>query len=227
MTRLAKLFAVWSLITTAWLQVDAREAESAAASSAHYAEVKAALLALLEADQAGRRRMAEVERTHGRESPEMRKLWEEIDATDSANLAHVEAILARYGWLGPEQVGAKASAALFFVIQHADLPSQRKYLPMIREAAKTGRAQPSALALLEDRVALREGRLQTYGSQIGFSEETNSHYVLPMADPDKVDERRAAVGLPPLADYVKQWKIVWDVEAYKRQLPTLRNTFAP
>jgi hypothetical protein len=42
-----------------------------------------------------------------------------------------------------------------------------------------------------------------------------------LADPDHVDERRASVGLQPLAAYVEHWKITWDVEAYKKQLPEL------
>ncbi len=200
---------------------------AAAAAEDRFASVRAELLALLEADQAGRQRLEAVERAHGRDSAEMQKLWAEIDATDAANIVKLETILARHGWLGPQEVGARASSAYFLVIQHADLPVQRKYLPLMREAVQTGRARGAALALLEDRVALREGRPQTYGSQIGFDEASGTHYVLPLLDPDRVDERRAAVGLPPLADYVKQWKIVWDVAAYKRQLPTLRNTFAP
>lgn len=200
---------------------------AAAPEEDRHAEVRAELLALLEADQAGRQRLEAVERTHGRDSAEMQQLWAEIDATDAANVVKLEALLARHGWLGPQEVGARASSAYFYVIQHADLAVQRKYLPLMRAAVETGRAAGSTLALLEDRVALREGRPQTYGSQIGYDEATETYYVLPLLDPDHVDERRAAVGLPPLADYVKQWKIVWDLAAYKRALPTLRNTFAP
>lgn len=46
-------------------------------------------------------------------------------------------------------------------------------------------------------MALGEGRKQTYGSQIGFDESTNKYYVLPLEDPDRVDQRRASVGLRP------------------------------
>jgi len=228
-TRLAQDKDFAALRTTArWSDFLAEiERRAAAYAQTTFPALKAELLAIHEADQAGRKRLAEVEKAHGRESPEMQKLWQEIADADAANLPKVAKILESHGWLGPRQVGPRASATLFLVIQHADLAAQKKYLPMMREAVAQGRAQGSALALLEDRVALREGRPQTYGSQIGFAEETNTHYVMPLLDPDKVDERRASVGLPPLAEYVKQWQIVWDVEAYKRQLPTLRNPFAP
>jgi hypothetical protein len=36
-----------------------------------------------------------------------------------------------------------------------------------------------------------------------------------------MDERRAEVGLQPLADYVKFWNITWDVEQYKKDLPAI------
>ena len=48
-------------------------------------------------------------------------------------------------------------------------------------------------------------------------------YVSPMIDPDNVDQRRAEVGLQPLADYVRRWNIIWDVEQYKNDLPRLEN----
>lgn len=203
-------------------QIAARHAD---AQVGPYAAVKAELLSILEADQAGRRQSDEIEKTHGRNSPEAQQLWADITAKDAVNKQKIEAILQRHGWLGPKQVGPEASSAFFLVIQHAGLDMQRKHLPPLREAVLAGRAHPSMLAMLEDRVALREGRPQVYGSQIGYREETDSHYVLPLADPDGVDARRSSVGLPPLADYVKQWKIDWDVETYKQQLPNLKNTF--
>lgn len=33
------------------------------------------------------------------------------------------------------------------------------------------------------------------------------------------DKRRTEVGLEPLADYVKDWQIKWDIEQYKKDLP--------
>lgn len=195
--------------------------------SGPYAAVKKELLAIHEADQAARQRIGAVERQHGRNSPEMQALWNEIAAADAVNLPKVEAILARHGWLGPRQIGRKANSALFLVIQHADLAVQQKYLPLMRDAVKAGRAAGSSLALLEDRIALREGRPQTFGSQIGTDPATGQSYVMPLSDPDRVDERRAAVGLEPISDYAKRFGIAWDLEAYKRALPTLKNPFAP
>ena len=115
----------------------------------------------------------------GWESKEMKENWKAIIENDSVNLIKVEIILDNNGWLGEEIVGEKGSAALFLVIQHSNLALQEKYLPMLRDAVKQGKASGSRLALLEDRVALRQGKKQIYGSQISRDGETKLYYVSP------------------------------------------------
>ncbi|MBK8633692.1 MAG: hypothetical protein IPN72_09065 [Saprospiraceae bacterium] len=124
------------------------------------------------------------------------------------------------GWLGANVIGGQGSSALFLVIQHSDLETQVKYLPMMQEAVKKGNASPSSMALLEDRIALRQGKRQIYGSQIGRNNETGEYYVSPLIEPEKVNERRSTVGLGTIEEYISRWKIVWDVENTK---PILKN----
>ncbi len=185
------------------------------------------LVALLDSihneDQGLRQQIGEVEAQYGRDSREMKELWREMARKDSMNLIVVERILNERGWLGPDVVGPTGSSTLFLVIQHANLATQEKYLPMMREAVTNGKAKGSHLALLEDRVLIRNGKRQLYGSQIGLHKETGEHYVSPLEDPDHVDERRASVGLGPLADYINRWKMKWDVETYKKELPALEE----
>lgn len=172
-------------------------------------------------DQQYRKQIHEIEKKFGRESKEMKAHWKIINEKDSINLIKVKAILDKYGWLGPDVVGMDGSITLFLVIQHSDQKTQEKYLPMMREAVKTGKAHASSLALLEDRVALGQGKKQTYGSQIGYDDESKLYYVSPLEDPENVDKRREEVGLQPLAEYVKRWEIKWDVEQYKKDLPAI------
>ena len=138
---------------------------------------------------------------------------------DSLNLVAVDSILGERGWLGPDVIGPRGNNTLFLVIQHADLSTQVKYLPMMREAVKHGQAQASSLALLEDRVLIRTGKRQVYGSQVARNSDTGQFYLSPVADPDHLDERRARVGLEPIAAYLARWNITWSLEAYKKELP--------
>jgi hypothetical protein len=172
-------------------------------------------------DQKYRKQIDAIEKQYGMQSKEMIAHFHLMNEKDSLNLIKVKAILDQYGWLGADIVGVQGNSTLFLVVQHADLATQEKYLPMMREAVKNGKAQGSSLALLEDRVALRQGKRQIYGSQIGRDPQTQLHYVLPLEDPDNVDKRRASVGLGLLTDYVSRWQIKWDVEQYKKDLPGL------
>jgi len=172
-------------------------------------------------DQGLRRQINEVEKEYGRDSKEMKAHIRKIIVKDSLNLIKIEKILDEHGWLGKDVIGNRGNSTLFLVIQHSDLSVQEKYLPMMREAVTKGNADPSDLALLEDRVALRQGKRQIYGSQIGRDQETGEYYILPLQDPENVDKRRASVGLQPLQDYVSNWNIVFDAEKYKKELPAL------
>jgi len=178
---------------------------------------------ILTSDQAGRLKVEAIEKKYGRTSKEIKELWAEISRNDSLNLIKVSAVLDKYGWLGPDVVGNDGSSALFLVIQHSGLKVQEKYLPMMREAVKNRKASPGSLALLEDRVALKQGKKQIYGSQISIDDRTNAYYVQSLEDPDNVDKRRAEVGLQPLAEYVSHWQIKWDVEQYKKDLPGIEE----
>lgn len=178
----------------------------------------AALLdTIFQEDQKYRHQVKEIEEKYGWESDQMQAHWKLISEKDSINLIKVKKILDERGWLGADVVGNQGNSTLFLVIQHADLETQEKYLPMMREAVKKGNARPANLALLEDRVALRKGGKQIYGSQIGRNQESGEYYVLPLIDPDNVDKRRAEVGLGAMQDYVSNWGVTWDVEEYKKK----------
>lgn len=165
-------------------------------------------------DQTYRRQIGEIEEKYGRESDEMKKHWELINEKDSINLIKIQKILDEKGWLGSNVIGNQGNSTLFLVIQHSPLEVQEKYLPMMRDAVKNGKANSSSLALLEDRVALRKGGKQIYGSQIGRDQETGEYFVSPLVDPENVDKRRAEVGLGPIADYISNWNITWDVKKH-------------
>lgn len=128
---------------------------------------------------------------------------------DSLDLLRVTAIIDSAGWLGPGDVGAKASQALFLVLQHADAKPdvQETYLPEMRLAVKEGKARPDELAMLEDRVAVNHGREQIYGSQIGW--KNGKPFMRPIEDEEHVNERRAAVGLEPLEKYAERFDLTW------------------
>jgi len=121
---------------------------------------------------------------------------------DSSNLVMVEALIAKHGWPGKDFVGNKGNNAVFLVIQHADLAVQEKYLPVLQKSVDEGESRPADLALLQDRVLMRQGKRQIYGSQVVFDKEGKQVFY-PIEDEKNVNLRRAKMGLQPIEDYAK------------------------
>ena len=166
-------------------------------------------------------RSKDIAKEYGWESKELKDYLKIIKDQDSINLIKIEKILDEHGWLGADLVGNQGNTTIFLVIQHSDLKTQENYLPMMHEAVQKGNAKAQDLAFLEDRVALRKGERQIYGSQIGPDPETGEWTVAPLIDPDNVDKRRAEVGLGTLQDYISDYGMTWNVEEYKKKLPEL------
>jgi hypothetical protein len=120
---------------------------------------------------------------------------------DSANSARMREILSTLGWPGISRVGVEAAGAAFLLVQHtSDNELQRQALALM-EAAPRGEVALPDLALLSDRVRVRQGLPQRYGSQ--FSLKDGRWVADPIDDLARLDERRASMGLPPMAEYVK------------------------
>lgn len=141
------------------------------------------------------------------ETPEFEKAIALMSETDSVNILIIDSVLKQYGWLSPLQVGQRASAAPFFVIQHSDIKYQEAYYPMMLAAVQRGELEASRFALLVDRIRVRNGLPQLYGTQLSWDRENNKWKFDEILDAEHVDEHRASVGLEPLAEYGKNFGI--------------------
>lgn len=99
--------------------------------------------------------------------------------------------------MGPD--GAKAA---WLLAQHADHNPdlQKSVLRALREYLPQGEANPQDVALLNDRVAVAEGRPQEYGTQ-GRCVEDQGWQPNEIENPEQVDLLREEMGLPPLDSY--------------------------
>lgn len=122
---------------------------------------------------------------------------------DSANTTWLKAYVARWGWPTAAQVGREAVKAAFLIVQHAvhDTAFMRAMLPAIEQARRRGDLDGGAVAVLTDRLEVKAGRGQIYGTQLSLQ---GGRWVLdPIADSGAVDARRKRMGLPPLAEYLR------------------------
>jgi len=123
--------------------------------------------------------------------------------TDSTNTSWLKAYVARWGWPTAAQVGGEAVQAAFLIVQHAvhDTAFMRAMLPAIEQAHHRGELQGDAVAMLTDRLEVKAGHPQIYGTQLSLQ---NGRWELdPIADSAAVDARRRKMGMMPLADYLR------------------------
>lgn len=128
--------------------------------------------------------------------------FEPVAAIDADNTTWLVSVLDERGWPDQTVVGVDGADAAWLLAQHADADPafQRRCLDHLTDAVARGAARIRHLAYLTDRVLLKEEGHQLYGTQCTTVE---GRYVPDrLVDADTVDERRQAVGLGPLADYV-------------------------
>ncbi len=137
------------------------------------------------------------------------------------NITIIQKILDSRGWPDEELIGLQGSQTIALVLEQADVETNEKYLPLLREAVKKRKQNPRILEGLEDNYSLKKTGRQIYGSIFGFDPSTRQNFIAPLEDPDNVDKRRAELGLVPLAKFAKIGGVMWDVEQYKKDLPRL------
>ena len=202
----------------AWDEIVNRVKKNKAESEKDYdQELKAQLEAIFVRDQTLRQLYQDAEQKFGRDSEEMDYFWQVVNAEDQKNKEEVKAILDEKGWVGRSLVGGKANMALFLVIQHAPLETQEKYLPMLRASVLAGESQGNHLALMDDRVQMRNGLPQTYGSQFTWDEEAGKEVLYEIKDPEYVNQRRREVGLPPIEFYLEKKGMEWNIPQKEKE----------
>lgn len=140
-------------------------------------------------------------------SAEMKFYWELLKEQDSLNLKTVTNILNDYGWLGISEIGVNANKAIFLVIQHGSLQMQEKFLPLLEKSVNKKESSGEYYALLVDRILVKNGCEQEFGTQIKVNSETGKYELYPIRNPEKVDMRRNNLGLKPLENYLKYYGI--------------------
>lgn len=136
------------------------------------------------------------------------RILEEVEKANYARHQPVlERIVKRYGYPGIRQVGKEGAFEFWFLVQHADAHPdfQRLVLRLMKVEVAKHNAAARDYAYLTDRVAENAGQLQEYGTQITFSGPGLGKAVpRSLRDPQNVNKRRAAIGMEPLEDYLKQ-----------------------
>jgi len=116
-------------------------------------------------------------------------------ADDEENLRWFKNQVAEIGWFGQKQFGWAADRAALLIVQHADVDPgfQESVVAELWSRVAVADVDPENFAYLVDRVAVRAGRPQQFGTQI---ECVNGNWVVPeIENHATLDERRNRMNL--------------------------------
>lgn len=123
------------------------------------------------------------------------------EASDRRTTARLKKIIAEIGWPVASLVGTEGAHHAWLLAQHADKDPafQRQCLELMRGAAP-GEVAAVDIAYLTDRLLVADGKEQEYGTQFVRRGSETAYAPYPIRDPEHVDERRGALGLPSLLE---------------------------
>lgn len=132
-------------------------------------------------------------------------IWQRISGVDAANTAYVKSTLPPDGWFRSRRDGVEVARNAWLIVQHSpDQALQRLVVTRMRPLVALGDARGADYALLYDRTEMFAGRPQLYGSQMTCS--GGRWQAAETLDPAGLDRRRAEMGLPPMAEYLKNFE---------------------
>lgn len=119
--------------------------------------------------------------------------WHEFDL---AATAWLKLQIAARGW--PDQVGGDGAAAAWLIAQHSpDLEFQKLCLELLRDLPDSN-VNAQYIAYLHDRICIRQGKAQRYGTQLRPRVSGDGLELFPLEDASSVNVDRTRIGLEPL-----------------------------
>lgn len=127
-----------------------------------------------------------------------------ISHADRQHIERLKAIIDKDGWPTISATSERTSLYAVRIVNHGafDHAFQVRVLALMEPLVASRGVRPEDYARLYDRVAVHENRPQRYGAQ---GTTCRDHKLVTPADveaPEGLDERRAGVGLEPMATYL-------------------------
>ena len=150
-------------------------------------------------------------------------LQEQTKVIDKNNQILVASILKK-GL--PKGLSAQSYKAIWLIVDHAGLKFQKKHLPVMEEAVRKELINASDYAVLTDRIRMREGKPQKYGTQ-SYTVTVDGRqviYIWPVEDAENLNEFRNEIGTGDIETYIQVLKatagcdVIYDPELTVRQM---------
>jgi hypothetical protein len=127
----------------------------------------------------------------------------EVRQVTADNKRHLLNLTREVGWIDATRFGPKTAYRALIVAKHTgDLRLLLGVLPYAEHDFAQPGPDSQAFAILYDELQLKTGGIQRYGTQV-CREPDGGPVMCSMEEPSTVDHNRAALGLPPLRDYLQ------------------------
>lgn len=133
-------------------------------------------------------------------------LQKQTQAIDKENQILVASILKK-GL--PEGLSPQSYKAIWLIVDHAGLKFQKKHLKIMEEAARKKLISAVDYAVLTDRIRMREGKPQKYGTQ-SYTVNVDGQqviYIWPVEDARMLNELRIGIGAGDIETYIQVLKV--------------------
>ncbi len=130
---------------------------------------------------------------------------DEIRAYENEFTQYLKKVVDKYGWLTISKFGKDVSYQVGILVTHTqDKKFAQKCLRLMEENIDD--IDKTNFAIVYDKVMISAGKLQKYGTKLKSYFKDNGEVVtevMPLENPEKVEEFRRQVGLPPLEEYIR------------------------
>ncbi len=125
----------------------------------------------------------------------------DMESVHNENAQRLEEIINNYGWPGTSLVGVDGCRAAGLIAQHAiSQPTfMRKCLSLLKQATEDDQIPARMVAFLTDSIRYHEQKPQMYGLAADWNRQGELTFG-EIEDEERVNERRALVGLEPIED---------------------------
>ena len=127
----------------------------------------------------------------------------DMERIDREDTAAMKRIVDQYGWPTISRFGKECAFDAWLLVQHADRDPafQERCLKLMEPLVAKKEAEGQNYAYLADRVSTKKTGKQLYGTQCKI--EKGKVVLDPVIDPKNLDKRRKAMGMMPIAQYLK------------------------
>lgn len=127
-----------------------------------------------------------------------------LDTINEVHIEYLKEVIDHYGWLKISEFGQETCQQAWLLIQHcSDIVFQKDCLEKMQELDHN-EIDLKLKAYLYDRIQVNQNLPQRYGTQTDLKGD-----LLPLEDPNRVNELRNALGLEPLNDYIERVKKIF------------------